>query len=351
MTSVKEFTVEREARPSDLGQGSFRFTDAYSVFDWGRMPDPIPEKGASLCTMGAANFETLEANAIPTHYRGVVENEQVLDLAETTDPPREMAISLTQVPELPYDSGTDAYDYEAYHETAGTNYLIPLEIVFRNTIPPGSSLRNRSDPSDHGLSPADDTDANGWPAGTVSLPEPVVEFSTKYEHQDRYLSREEASTVAGRASLNRLEELALAVDHLVTERAEERGFVHEDGKIECLYYEGTIAVADVVGTFDENRFSYDGQQISKQVLRNYYRREHPQWTDAVGEAKRRASKEGFADWHGLCDEDPPALPERVIETAAALYTAGANVYLDESVFDAPPLDEAIEAARTLQDGY
>ena len=69
MTSVKEFRVDEPATATDLGRGSFVFTDDYSVFDWGKMPDEIPEKGASLCTMGAYNFQLLEANDVPTHYR------------------------------------------------------------------------------------------------------------------------------------------------------------------------------------------------------------------------------------------------------------------------------------------
>ena len=70
MTSVKEFRVEAPATPDELGSGAFVFTDDYSVFDWGKMPDAIPNKGGSLCAMGAANFERLEREGVPTHYRG-----------------------------------------------------------------------------------------------------------------------------------------------------------------------------------------------------------------------------------------------------------------------------------------
>ena len=44
MTSVKEFRVEEPATADDLGRGAFVFTDDYSVFDWGKMPDAIPNK-------------------------------------------------------------------------------------------------------------------------------------------------------------------------------------------------------------------------------------------------------------------------------------------------------------------
>jgi len=376
VTSVKDFRVEEPATATELGRGAFVFSDDYSVFDWGRMPDRIPRKGASLCAMGAFNFERLQEEGVTTHYRGVVaggdapgpettagggasdpettageadseattgvSDRDVTDLGSAIgagDPPREMAIDLTQVPDLPFEGGT--YDYDAYHEAGGNNYLVPLEIVFRNTVPVGSSLRSRTAPDEHGL------DVDAWPDEPVDLPEPVVEFSTKYEKQDRYLDREEADRIAGRADLGDLESLARTVNRVVTDRAREAGLVHQDGKIECLYHRGEARVADVVGTFDENRFSHGGQQVSKEVIRQYYRREHPGWVGAVSDAKERARKQNVADWRGLCERDPPALPDRVIEAASDLYAAGANAYTDSSLFDAPPLPDAVEAVRRL----
>jgi phosphoribosylaminoimidazole-succinocarboxamide synthase len=351
MTSVKDFRVDEEPSDGELGRGAFVFTDDYSVFDWGKMPDQIPRKGASLCTMGAYNFEVLDQNHIPTHYEGVaVDGDAVgsdrdrvtVDLADALTAgaqPREMAISLTQVPDLPESGGE--YDYDAYHAAAGENYLIPLEIVFRNTVPVGSSLRKRSDPADHGL------DRSEWPDEPVDLPKPVVEFSTKYEEQDRYLDREAADRIAGTADIDRLEELALSVNHVLNQQADDAGFVHEDGKIECLYYRGEIHVADVVGTFDENRFSYGGQEVSKEVVRQYHKRTQPEWVEAVSEAKAEADERGVADWKGLCSRTPDPLDEDVIEAASDLYCAGTNAYVGHEVFDAPDVSEAVDRVRNL----
>ncbi|MCU4740719.1 phosphoribosylaminoimidazolesuccinocarboxamide synthase [Natronoglomus mannanivorans] len=354
MTSVKEFRIETEATADSLGTGSFVFTDDYSVFDWGKMPDQIPDKGASLCTMGAFNFELLESEGVPTHYRGVVENGDVVPLAEASRPPWEMAIDLTQVPDLPHE-GRD-YDYDAYHEAAGENFLVPLEIVFRNRVPVGSSLRRRTEPADHGL------EFETWPDEAVDLAEPIVEFSTKYEEGDRYLTRQEADSIAGIADIEELEAVALEVNRIVTEQAESAGLAHEDGKIECLYYgadtaanderaggpaNGEIRVADVVGTFDENRFNYEGTQLSKEVLRQYHKRTQPEWVEAVAEAKTRAKRENVADWKSLCTVDPEPLEDRVLETARDMYCAGTNAYTGRELFDAPPLSSAIGSVQGL----
>jgi phosphoribosylaminoimidazole-succinocarboxamide synthase len=303
------------------------------------MPDSIPSKGASLCAMGAVNFEALEDEGIPTHYRGVVDGGEVTSLGPVAAPPREMAIDLTWVPELPHEGRE--YDYAAFHEAAGENYLIPLEIVFRNTVPVGSSLRSRADPGDF------DLDYETWPDEPVDLPESVVEFSTKFEESDRYLSRENADYVAGEADVDDLEAVARRVNDLLTERAAQAGLKHEDGKIECLYYDGEIRVADVVGTFDENRFSHEGQQLSKEVVRQYHRRTRPEWVEAVEAAKARAKAEDVADWRELCEVDPEPLEPHVVDAVRDMYTTGANAYLGRELFDAPPLSEAIESIREL----
>jgi phosphoribosylaminoimidazole-succinocarboxamide synthase len=337
MTSVKEFRVERDPTATATGTGRFVFTDDYSVFDWGPMPDEIPGKGRSLCTMGAFNFERLEREGVPTHYRGVGPDAVALDRVD--GPPRQLAIDLVQVPDLPFEAGT--YDYDAYHDAAGTNHLIPLEVVFRNAVPIGSSLRTRGEPGDYGL------EYDVWPDEPVALPSPVVEFSTKYEEQDRYLDRNEADRVAGRADVDALAELAREVNRVVTDRATEAGFVHEDGKIECCYVDGEVRVADVVGTFDENRFAYDGQELSKEVVRQYYRRAHPEWVEAVSEAKAEARRRGVADWRPLCSAEPAPLPAGVVDAVAEMYAAGANAYTDTAWFDAASVDAAVETVRTL----
>jgi phosphoribosylaminoimidazole-succinocarboxamide synthase len=339
VTSVKDFRVEQAATDDELGRGAFVFTDDYSVFDWGKMPDRIPDKGASLCSMGAFNFELLEDEGVPTHYQGVVDDGDVVPLREATSPPWEMAIDLTQVPELSHD-GRD-YDYDAYHADAGENYLVPLEIVFRNQVPVGSSLRRRTTPADHGL------DCETWPEDAVDLDDPIVEFSTKYERSDRYLTREEADAIAGVASVDDLEAVARDVNDVVTAQADSQGLSHEDGKIECLYFHGEIRVGDVVGTFDENRFSYEGTQLSKEVIRQYHKRAQPEWVDAVADAKTEAKDRDVADWKALCDVHPEPLDDDVLAVARDMYAAGTNAYTDMTLFDAPPLSTAVGAVQRL----
>jgi phosphoribosylaminoimidazole-succinocarboxamide synthase len=353
MTSVKDLRVDTAPTETALGTGAFAFSDRYSVFDWGEMPDHVPRKGASLCTMGAFNFELLEASGVPTHYRGVsaerVATRETVALADAPEPPTEMVINLTRVPDLPFMGADDpaathgGYDYDAYHAAAGSHYLVPLEIVFRNSVPVGSSLRRRRTPAEFGLDAELGLYADSWPEEPVDLPEPVVEFSTKYEERDRYLTRAAADDIAGQADVAELEATARDVNRVLTERAADAGFVHEDGKIECLYVDGEVRVADVAGTFDENRFAFDGREVSKEVVRQHYRRVDPEWVEAVSDAKRDADERGVADWRSLCEQSPESLDEDVLSAVSAMYAAGANRYTGHEWFDAPPLGEALAA--------
>ena len=73
MGSVKDLQIIRPPTQTEMGIGRFLFSDRYSVFDWGEMPDHIGGKGAALCLMGAYCFEQLEKKGVKTHYRGLVD--------------------------------------------------------------------------------------------------------------------------------------------------------------------------------------------------------------------------------------------------------------------------------------
>jgi Phosphoribosylaminoimidazolesuccinocarboxamide (SAICAR) synthase len=53
MGSVKDLKVIEKPTAKKLGVGRFVFSDRYSVFDWGEMPDLIEGKGKALCVISA----------------------------------------------------------------------------------------------------------------------------------------------------------------------------------------------------------------------------------------------------------------------------------------------------------
>jgi phosphoribosylaminoimidazole-succinocarboxamide synthase len=142
MGSVKDLQVIQKPTQDAMGIGRFLFSDRYSVFDWGEMPDHIPNKGAALCLMGAYCFERLEAKGVQTHYRGLVnEKGKAVKVDELTQPSSIMEVSLVNVykPQTSIVNGKIVHDYSLYTPSL-KNCLIPLEIIYRNGLPEGSSV-------------------------------------------------------------------------------------------------------------------------------------------------------------------------------------------------------------------
>ncbi len=189
MGSVKDLEELEKPTPESTGHGIFHFSDRYSVFDWGPMPEKINKKGEVLEMMGAYTFEKLEEAGIKTHYMGMEESGEIKHLDELENPSSKMHIELVNVLEPEFRNGS--YDYSIFSNPPVNNYLIPLEVIFRNRIPIGSSARRRYSPKELGL------DMNNWPEEAVSLKEPIIESSTKLEEQDRYINDEKAEKFAG----------------------------------------------------------------------------------------------------------------------------------------------------------
>src|SRR5438045_5170795 len=57
---IYEGSVKKVYRlPEEDDRMWFEYTDDYSVFDWGKMPDTIANKGRALAVMGAYFFKRL----------------------------------------------------------------------------------------------------------------------------------------------------------------------------------------------------------------------------------------------------------------------------------------------------
>ncbi|RLG70994.1 MAG: phosphoribosylaminoimidazolesuccinocarboxamide synthase [Candidatus Iainarchaeum archaeon] len=309
MGSVKNLIIEKEPTANALGVGYFEFTDDYSVFDYGKMPDTIPGKGESLCKVASFNFKQIaKLLNIKTHFI-----EQVA--------PNKMKISLVRV----------IRDYNALK--GEKNFLIPLEIIFRNSLPEGSSVfkrlsRGEITPQDLGLA--------DYPKPGTKLEKPIVDFSTKLEEVDRYLKPNEAKELAKLTDgeFEKMKEITLSIDAWLTERAESLGLSHEDGKLEFAFDNNReLMVVDVFGTMDENRFSYNGFALSKQILRDYYKT--TPWYKELEEAKNNGLEK--SKW-----PSPPRLPQKLIEIVSNLYKGFAELWTGEKIWGVKSLDETIE---------
>jgi phosphoribosylaminoimidazole-succinocarboxamide synthase len=341
MGSVKDLEVIEKPTKNKMGVGRFHFSDRYSVFDWGEMPDHVDGKGTALCLMGAYCFEKLEEKDIKTHYRGLVDVDgRVVRFDELKKPSNIMEINLVNVykPRVYVKNGKIVYDYSIYTPRL-TNFLIPLEIIYRNSLPEGSSVFKRLE---QGLVTFEELGLDHYPRAGERLAKPIFDVSTKLEMGDRYVSWKEARQIAGLTD-NELEEIKsilLKVDETITEIASKADLVNEDGKIELAFDpQRKLMVVDVVGTLDECRFTYRGLHVSKEIARMYYRQ--TEWAKEVDEAKKKAREEGIEDWKKLVRTKPPKLNPKLKMLISQMYMAATNEMTGKKVFNVPKLADII----------
>ena len=342
MGSVKDLEVIKKPTKNKMGVGRFHFSDRYSVFDWGEMPDLIDGKGAALCMMGAYCFERLEEKGIKTHYRGLVDkNGKVVRFDELKQPSNVMEINLVNVyrPKAYVQDGKVKYDYGVYTPKL-RNFLIPLEIIYRNGLPEGSSVFKRLE---QGLVTLEELGLDHYPKAGEKLEKPIFDVSTKLEEGDRYVSWAEAQRVAGLTDgeVGEVKSLLLKVDGLISELAGKAGLVNEDGKIELGFDPlRRLMVVDVVGTLDECRFTYEGLHVSKEIARQYYRK--TEWFRDVEEAKKKAKEQGMEDWKKLVKTKPTKLDPKLKKIISQMYMAAANELTGKKMLDVPKLADILK---------
>ncbi len=339
MGSVKDLVVLEQPESLRPGKCKFVFSDRFSVFDWGVMPDTIDNKGKALCIMGAYFFEKLEKESggeIKTHYLGILEDGRVKRLSEVSpgaSQPNQMLVKLLRVikPELRDGS----YDYSVFRREKA-NFLIPLEVIYRNSLPEGSSVFKRLKEGKIALK---DLGLDEFPAPGQRLVQPFVDFSTKLEEYDRYLSYEEAKEISGLddREFEMLKSYSLFANELISKQCSKVGISNEDGKFEFGLDElRQLMFVDVLGTPDECRFIYKGVQVSKEVLRKFYR--SSSWYLEVEEAKKMDP----VNWRKLVKTSPPPIPSELKELVSQLYMSCCNALTEIEWFKSPPLEDVIK---------
>jgi len=304
---VKTVTIEKEPTENETGSATFDFRDEYSIFDYGRMPDDIPFKGESLCRMTVQNFKELEGKGIKTHF--------VKSISPKVFQVNTVRILYPQKNEIMRES---------------TNFLIPLEVIFRNSLPEGSSMLKRLrggslKPEDIGL--------DRIPEPFEKLEKPIVDYTTKLEKDDRHLTIEEAKELAkiSDEEFAKIEETALAVNSFLNEKAESIGLDHADGKIEMAFNPNReIMLVDTFGTLDEDRFLFGKTQLSKQLLRDYYAK--TQWAEEV-----QKKEDGLE--YSFTNAKP--LPRDLLELASNMYKSVCEAWTGEKVWNAPAVTDVV----------
>jgi phosphoribosylaminoimidazole-succinocarboxamide synthase len=291
----------------------FEYTDDYSVFDWGKMPDPIPGKGEALARLGEWFFQRV---ADPAQWKalGLSDDSQVarwLPMAHHFHrrEGNRLLMMRVEVPVLRADQvgGSLVYDYGYPPQP---RQLIPLEVIFRFGVPAGSSLLQRKS-----WYPFDIHEG-------AEFEEPLIEFSTKLETKDRVISYQEAALIL-KGNTDTLAEIygrTRALAHFLHKLFAQRGLKLWDGKFEWAMIDGKITLVDSIGP-DELRVSQGAAVFSKQFLRDFYL--DSAWYKAVLKGGEMARKRGIEDWKTIVQselkQEPAKLPKPYKVAAQALY--------------------------------
>ena len=166
----------------------FCYSDRYSVFDWGAMPDALEGKGQTLAFMAdffLSPFACGNEAPLSRPLRPKTARRKTQDAWIATS-----KVAPVRVLRPPFEKGE--YDYRAYQDRPlGT--LVPLEVIFRFGVPKGSSLLKRaSDPAY-----CQSLGLKSTPRQGERFERPILEFSTKLESSDCYLKTENARQMAG----------------------------------------------------------------------------------------------------------------------------------------------------------
>lgn len=339
MGSVKDLTIRKEPTDKEPGIGRFVFSDRYSVFDWGEMPDHILNKGSAICLATAYFFEKVEELGIKTHYIGVAEDGKPKRLKDLTKPSNTIEVKILRVIK-PTLTG-NVYDYSVYQKEIN-NVLIPLEVIYRNALPAGSSVFKRLN---DGTLKFSDIGLDKMPEPGQVLDKPIYDVSTKLEVTDRYLSWDEAKKICALsdAELDKMKKVVAIVNELITKETKPLGLFNEDGKIELGFDENrNFILVDALGTLDECRFTYEGLPVSKEIARIFYR--NTEWFKDVEEAK----KNDRVNWKSNVKSAPPRLPEELYNAISTIYQAYTNELTKRRWFDVPSLTDALKVIKKYQ---
>ena len=334
---LRQGSVKNLRQAKDPNQLWFEFTDDYSVFDWGKMPDPIPGKSQALARLAEYLFERLADKQLWTHpslknHKDIspclpirhhfLQRQQSAILVHRVDIPQLQPSTIANIP---------IYDY-AYPQQ--TRQLIPLEVIFRFGVPKGSSLLKRS----HWYS---------FPIHEgAEFENPLIEFSTKLESKDRILSYQEACLIMGgdTQDLTRLHGKTQAVALALKILLKECGLKLWDGKLEWARWDDDFLLVDSIGP-DELRVSQQEAVFSKQFLRDFYL--STPWMKAIDEGHRLAKARAQTDWTTIVKtelrQQPPPLTAPWLHAAAALYQDFCTLVIEQK-----NADNFLKAFRNLQ---
>jgi phosphoribosylaminoimidazole-succinocarboxamide synthase len=329
----------------------FEFSDRYSVFDWGGMPDVLEKKGQYLTSMAKTFFDfigdpqswsswslplenkddealksllsTFQQSGVPHHYLTDTN-------AESNNLLKVQKFDVLRPPVV-NENDKQTYEYSQYSKKP-TNCLVPLEVIFRFNITNGSSILKRA----NNLEYTKQLGVKEKLVAGMEFTTPIIEFSTKLETSDRYLTYHEALEISGMSheEFDRLKSSSVLLALRLKDFMKDCSIDLLDGKFEFSFTGNkdsrSFTIIDSIGP-DELRLTYKGTQLSKENLRSCYR--NGDWHKNVEKAKNLAKERGVLDWKNICIEElnstPPKLSNDMLKVQGSMYHTLAETFYNQ----------------------
>ncbi len=256
-------------------------------------------------------------------------------------------------PQRPFLGG-HVFDYEQFYQNS--TYVIPLEYIVRFGITSGSSILRK-----HGAMGDSARRAYEQELGLTEpmrpwqmLDHPIFDLTSKYEPEDRNVSRQEALLMTGLAAQGFLTtvKMSLLGAWVVRSILDDIGLALWDMKWEFAVDGDDYFFVDTVDTDSFRATSLterDGHKLilhyNKQAMRDYYKLAHPEWFAGVNEAKKEAAKQG-RPFTGILKEGQASgrwLPTPVVDAGFLALQAEKTKLIREHV-----LGQRSDAAAKLQ---
>ena len=305
--------------------------DRFTVFDTRphMLNATVHHKGELEAVMTACAFSHLHKRGIASHFLGLWHQDRVITNPNSFVPTKHLLIEECILPEVTTKHG----EYDAFTDFQkqlkdGKLVVIPLECISRQQIIGGVSSITSSEKAWQEYT--DDHPSLGLPehpptiGEKLILPEPAIDFTTKYEPQDTHKTYTEAVKYTGLD----IESLRFFIARATKEIAKYFtlfGIIVVDMKIEVAAYidkDSTIRykVVDVVGPDEMRIFYNDADDISIDISKQNQRRwlQKSKWYTVFSKLKTSGIP-NWKDYYEELDIRSPKINPELLQGLSNIY--------------------------------
>ena len=297
---------------SDIGRASFRhlvFQELQNPETWSGISKLLYDEDSIIQNDDTGMVERVlsefSKSGALTHHAGMIDRDSG-DIYARGFPANPSNLTLIKKYEVIKPKhreilGWHFYDYEKYHHKS--QYVIPLEYIVRLGVTSGSSILrkynilNDSGKKEYLSELRINTPLSPW----MQFALPIVDLTTKYEPEDRNISRQEAALISGidgeAFSVSMI--IAILGAYLLKQIFAKIGLFLWDMKWEIARDQNDLVFVDTIDT-DSVRVTVNIKSdnkscfvhFNKQAMRDYYKIIHADWYGAVNAAKKIEAKTG-----------------------------------------------------------